>query len=111
MIGCSYGVFALCAVFLVAFIAIYFGKISFLYFDWPQLLAIEINSYEAHMNDLMLLNDTASQKVEISTNLSLNLQAAKSECESGKIKSGGHMCPMNWDAPICYTPTGEVQTV
>ena len=95
-----------------------------------NLLAIEINSYEAHMNDLMR-NDTASRKVEISTNLSMNLQAAKdwvclfyqmrhyytstqthplfqSECENGKVTSEEHMCPMNWDAPICYTPTGTV---
>ena len=26
MIGCSYGVFTVCAVFLIAFIAIYFGN-------------------------------------------------------------------------------------
>ena len=79
MIGCSYGVFTLCAVFLIAFIGIYFGNVSLTKCSLVNSLthlAIEINSYEAHMNDLMR-NDTASRKVEISTNLSMNLQAAK----------------------------------
>ena len=85
MIGCSYGVFTLCAVFLIAFIAIYFGNVSVTKRSLTQFyikLAIEINSYEIHMNDLMR-NDTASRKVEISTNLSMNLQAAKDwDCET-----------------------------
>ena len=82
-------------------------KLTIWKFNW-KLKAIEINSYEAHLNELML-NDTQSKKVEVHANLTINLQAAKVECESlGKEIQVSNMCPMNWNPPICYRPTGMV---
>ena len=54
-------------------------------------------------------NDTQNRKVEIHANLTINLQAAKVECESARGNTNAsNMCPMNWNPPICYTPTGMV---